>query len=252
MTPSLSPADLHASGLVRLLTSLLEPPVNHGTVAIAERLGRLLDMNGSLKLSQVHARLARLSFEADPTLARSLEASCQDVRKALEQRIHDSFTIRERTGFHIKLPELAADTPLDRCPPFEPYLRFYQAHQREFGFRLQALQADARQAASGVSLRLTRLAVLDRVLGDFMQPLTQRSLAQIPRLLGQRFSQRFQSYRQQLDASFTPTLDDWQVPEGWLTQFHTELKSTLLLEIDLRMQPILGLIEAINEHTQPL
>lgn len=252
MTSTLSSADLHASGLVRLLTSLMGQAAPSPPLALTERLGRLLDMNGSLKLSQIHARLSRLSFESDPALARSLEKTYMATRATMEQSIHDSFREGERTGFQFRLPELAPKAPMDRCPAYDPYLRFYQAHQREFSFRLQALQADTRQAAAGVSLKLTQVAVLDRVLGEFMQSLTQRSLSQIPKLLGLRFKHLFDTLSQSADCDSDLSHARWLAADGWLTQFHNEMKSTLLLELDLRMQPILGLIEAINEHTQSL
>ena len=62
----------------------------------------------------------------------------------------------------------------------------------------------------------------------------KKLLTTLPSLMERRFKQ-LQTERSQ--------------QEGWLARFGQELQTVLLAELDLRLQPTLGLLEAFNDQT---
>jgi hypothetical protein len=70
----------------------------------------------------------------------------------------------------------------------------------------------------------------------------------VPQLLGRRFEQLHQAHRSAL-----PTPDDparWLQPGAWLHTFCQDMRVVLLAELELRLQPVAGLLEALNEVTR--
>ena len=45
--------------------------------------------------------------------------------------------------------------------------------------------------------------------------------------------------------------DAWVAPGGWLHQFRQEMQTLLLAELETRLEPVQGLLDALN-HEEPL
>jgi hypothetical protein len=68
-------------------------------------------------------------------------------------------------------------------------------------------------------------------------------------LLEQRFEQLLKTHQQKLvetQQADNPAI--WMNPGAWLARFCNELQTMLLAELDLRLQPTVGLIEAFNNQ----
>ena len=102
-----------------------------------------------------------------------------------------------------------------------------------------------RSEAAGLSPALAQLCALDAMLGDPVSLHARKVLAVIPKLLGQRFEYWLQQYQQALAAE----QDQQHVWAPYHEQFCQEIQGTLLGEIEDRLLPILGLLEAINEDS---
>ncbi len=134
-------------------------------------------------------------------------------------------------------PEVAA--------AYEPYRRFHLAHQAEMEPGIRALRSRLRQALVGASARLRQLAALDEALDRILASREHQLLATLPSLLEKRFEQLLAAHQQALPdrgQADAPLL--WMQPGGWLAAFCEELQAVLIAELDLRLQPTLGLIEA--------
>ena len=132
---------------------------------------------------------------------------------------------------------------------YEPYHRFYLAHQREMEANLRPLRATVRQALAQASPTLRQLATLDAALDDVLAAHERKWLATVPGLLEKRFGQLFKAHQQALAE--TRQADDpaaWMQTGGWLAGFCRELQGVLLAELDLRLQPAMGLIEAFSNE----
>ena len=67
-------------------------------------------------------------------------------------------------------------------------------------------------------------------------------------LLEQRFKQLLQAYLQKTDAASRTEPHHWLISGGWLALFYQDMLELLLAELDVRLQPVVGLLEALNEH----
>ena len=94
---------------------------------------------------------------------------------------------------------------------------------------IDALRGHLRQTLAQATPRLAQLAALDAVLDQMLGGREQKLLAGVPAWLKARFEQLRQSH-----------------PDDWPPLFEHELQQTLLAELDLRLQPLLGLVEALD------
>jgi hypothetical protein len=255
MTSASPTLSLNGSRLVRLLSEMEVSNERVSHQRFSERLGQLIDMPGSIRLAGIHSKLSTTVFEpaanaADSLAGAATKAEYFRVRQAMIQTIVQSFTV-DRSTARNTLPAFnhednregrdgsdgrdGCEGPADKIPAFGPYQRFYVTHQREFEFRILALHAEVRQAIAGISPTLAKLAVLDQALNDLLLSHSRKFLARIPRLLAKRFTYLYN------DASLPPG--------GWFAAFCQEMQALLLAELEMRLLPTQGLIEAIDEHT---
>lgn len=226
MTRALTRTHFHSSRLLRILTDLacLQAP---GTgAALAEKLGLWVDYTHAIALCAVHnARpVDRSLAPAANAHATAAQAEFARQRSLLEHALHS-----------------AALPPMDLATAtFEPYHRYYLGQQRELDLKLPPLRSRVRELLAQASPALQQLAALDAAFEDVLAAREARLLATLPQLLKNRFNQL---------ASSPQALP----PGRWLLRFRQELQTILLAELDLRLQPSLGLVEALSSerHSEP-
>jgi hypothetical protein len=221
--------------LVRLLRDLQVADAEVSHQHFAGRLARLIDLADSINIADAHGQLRAMAFE--PTTAsnaaikqqflRSRTAMMQAVIKGLDPQAGPARS-------KLPTPE-TPPSPLDKTAAAEPYLKFYATQQGQIDANVQRLQKRVREAVAGLSPKLAQLCALDTALGDTLAVHSRKFFAVIPRLLQQYFEQQLQAE-----------------PEQW-RRFHQQLcariQGLLLAEIEVRLEPVLGLIEATNEHS---
>mgnify|MGYP000182031623 CR=1 FL=1 len=248
MTQAPPNVSLNGSRLIRFLSDLAVSDVEVSHKQFTEKLGQFVSFSDAITLSSVHSKLSRMAFEPTEASNESVRNEFLRVREVLVTSIIKSFT--PSTGpATISLPIPKVDTPRDKAMSFEPYQRFYARHQREMDFKIQSLQLYVRDGVSGLSLELAQLAELDAALGDVLAIHTRRLFAVIPTLLSKRFEYLRKEYQQ---ALANPAVTEWANPGGWLHAFYQEMQGLLLAELDVRLQPTLGLVEALNEQVEEI
>jgi hypothetical protein len=214
----------------RLVTLLAEMAgkVAHAPVpGLGQGLGRLIDLANSVKLSGTLAGLERLEFEAledDPARARE---DFLRVHAAMIGAVLRSLSPEQGLS-RIKWPEGESG----EAPPAEAYGKFYAANQREMEARVRGLQDRVRDVLAGSRRELAQLAALETVLGDALQGHVRRLYAGIPA----RVKKRLEQLRS----------DGLGSPEARLKG---EIQALLLAEVEARLLPVQGLIEALDEHS---
>ena len=146
----------------------------------------------------------------------------------------------DKHGESVKITETAA---------YEPYRRLHFAHQREMDLAVRPLRTLVREALSRASPALRQLASLDATLDRILSDRERTLLSTVPSLLEKRFGQLLKAHQQALTES--GQVDDaavWMQPGGWLAGFGKEWQAVLLAELDVRLQPIVGLIEAFSNE----
>ncbi|MCP5268076.1 MAG: DUF3348 domain-containing protein [Zoogloeaceae bacterium] len=244
MSRHLPRASFNSSRLIRLLAELVAEAVGDprqvrpAPPPFAERLGQWLGFTDAIALSgALNAKPGRtpdLSLCVDE--AQPERAALNRVRAALIASIRgDSSTQSGRA--RIRLPAQPRLVPEEGAAEvvFSPYRRYYMAHQREIASALGQLRADLRAALARCSPALAQLAAIDGVLDQALGERERNLLAGIPDLLEQHFV-RLRSK----PATGLPAL-------GWLNPFVADMQAILFAELELRLQPALGLLAALED-----
>lgn len=123
--------------------------------------------------------------------------------------------------------------------------------QKQMDTRLLALRVQVRHTLTKGTPALRQLAALDAVMEQMLGAREQRLWASLPGHLERRLAYRHQMHQQALQAS--GQADEplrWRQPGGWLWAFEQDMQALLLAEMQVRLQPITGLLEAAhNEKT---
>jgi hypothetical protein len=138
---------------------------------------------------------------------------------------------------------------VEEARAYAPYRRYHQAIQRDLETKVGALRARVRDAVAQVSPTLRQLAALDGAFDTILCEREARLLATVPSLLEKRFQQLLQAHQQALaDRQQADSVELWMKPGAWLARFCAELQSVLLAELDLRLQPSMGLLDALHHE----
>jgi hypothetical protein len=253
MTKIPPPRPLKGPRLVRFLSdlALADGEVSHQH--FSERLGRLIDLPDSIALSRVHGQLVTMTSAPGPATSaavptESIVAEFLKVRTTLVETIVDSFTPGAGASW-LSFPRVTASTPAEEMASYKRYQMFYVNQQREIALGINKLRADVRLAVCGRSARLARLVVLDTGLDEALSAPAQNLFAEVPRLLGKRFEDLYQRHQETIvDRETDDDRQLWSQPGGWLAQFAGEMQEALLAELEARLQPVLGLMEALKEE----
>ena len=89
-----------------------------------------------------------------------------------------------------------------------------------------------------------RICAIDEALSDALAHHSRRYLSAVGGLLGQRLEYLYKQHQQALEAGADPE-SSWADTRE---QYRREAQGLLLAEIEARLLPSLGLIEALNEE----
>ncbi|MGB1457328.1 DUF3348 family protein [Spongiibacter marinus] len=219
----------------------------------ADKLAELIDLSGAIALSELLRGLRRVKATGEAA-GDDAQALFMARRADMIEAISASFTLDPEAmasspaGFILPSPN--ADTFGSDAAGYAPYQRFYALHQSEIDHRVISLRGELRKLLAGRSEALAQLAALDTMMEGTLAVYSRRALSALPKLLAQHFF-ALRSEQQNIDADTEQptTSEQWLADGGWLWQFHTDMQSLLLAELALRLQPLQGLLEALNsEH----
>jgi Protein of unknown function (DUF3348) len=193
------------------------------TAAVAERLGGWLGWADAIGLSQVLATppAAGANAGARREAVDWASAALERLQSELTAAFDDALLARESA-------EVAPDgVPL--ADLLAPYRLHHTQQQRSMAARVATLRERLRPRLAEASGALARLAQLDALFERAVIARERPLLAGLPVLLTQR-------------AESHHATD----PRRWRARFWADLQRVLRAELDLRLQPVLGLIEALH------
>lgn len=272
MSPGMRHASFTNAELIRLLAELTATEAAAPRPAFAERLAQWLGWTDAIALSaalnsggRAHAaaptgasagRAAHAAKTATNTAADAAAQALARVRAALTQAIAEDGPLGARAAGRPRpaVPGLPADDPTD----FAAYRRQHLALQRAMEMRIAPLRAQLRGLLAAQSAAGGRLAALDAALDDALAARERSLLASVPALLQQRFERLRQAPPDappapaagQPPGAAAPAAPGSRTratpPPAWLALFHRELQAVLLAELELRLQPVAGLLDALR------
>lgn len=250
----------HRTELIRTLSGLAVVDVAESALPIAEQLGQWVGVADALSLysalSPAPVKAGVTGVEEDGILA--LEQELARVRHMLGQTLRDSDLHKLAIQSRISLPRatpkdggIEGEATQSYTADFTPYRRYCLGQQRTMAMAIETLRARARNVVAGRSPALHRLASLDAGLEQIFGPKEGELLAGALRLLEKRFEHlRDAHHASCATQAVTNDPEQWMQPAGWLAIFCHELRATLLAELDLRMQPVTGLIASCRTETE--
>lgn len=257
MTRALARTNFHSSQLIRTLADLAVLETTDPAAALGEKLGLWIGFADAIALTGVHNTntVEEALSAALPVAGASLGEEFAKARASMESIITKSYAPNTgRTRAELTLPKL--DAPLEDVKAYAPFRRYHQAHQRDMETNIRSLRAKVRDGVAKASPTLRQLTALDAAFDGILAEREGRLLSTIPTLLEKRFNHWRKAHLQTLrDGQQTDDNPDlWMKPGAWLARFCTELQAVLLAELDLRLQPAVGLLEAFHHDKtlQPL
>ncbi len=237
------------SRLVGLLTELSATKLPSAERNLAERLGHLVGLSGPINLANDLRRLPREAAPVPQVSAQSLQEDLLANRERMMNAITASFVF-DTEHSAIEIPNVCVGARPEALLKFEPYQRFYAGQQIEMAVAIDELRDRIRNGISGISAELHQLAELDRTLEDNLLAQTRNLFSVTPKLLEQHFKELLETHQQENENTEQEQLAPWLMPGGWLDRFYQKIRELLLAELEVRLQPAFGLMEALHEHSK--
>lgn len=250
MAKGLPHTSFNSSRLVRILADLAVTEVADSKQSLAERLGQWLDVTDAMALfSALNTRAGGASgAQLAAPVGITVQAEFARVRTALVESITTDGVLK--TGnVRIKLPIPAPNASVAGAANFSPYHRYYLAHQRDMNASIGPLRVNVRAALAGHSPDLKQLAALDAVLEQALAARERNLLSMLPLFVAKRFEHLFTAHQAVHDdtlAADSPAC--WMQPGAWLAVFCRDMQAVLLAELEVRLEPVAGLIDALGKE----
>lgn len=228
MVPGAAPAPTTRSELVRLLAPLRRAGAPEPAAPIAERLGEWMGWTQAIALSSALAAASAPRAAAAPAGTAGSAGSAPAGALAARLAADRAATVAPLHAAWAR-PD-AVDIDPTGAPETAAYRLHHRSAQRAMARAVDLLRARVRPAVAAQSPRLRQLAALDAALADALAVRQEELLGRLPLLLEAH-------WRARRDAA------------GWHAGYAAALHALLRAELELRLQPVDGLIEAVREET---
>lgn len=219
--------------LVRLLARVAQADIAEPRQSLSDRLSDWLGWTDAITLSSAlngaagHARATGSDAGADA------QASSERVRASLTRAI--AATTRgpaAQTRSHA--------SPAESPPPdYADFRQRYQSLQQTMESDIGDLRRRLRVMVAATTPGMAKLATVDAVMERSLGARERSLLASVPTLLGAHF--------ERLRDAAQPPADADAAPSGaWLRAFLDDMRSVLLAELEVRFQPVEGLLAALR------
>ena len=233
MAQSHSLALSERSRLVKLMSELAQLNSSAYDYNLAERLGHFMGVSGSMNLALGLRALPVTAFDETSESIDIVRKSVLDARERMILRIVESFSSSDSQN---SVPSLANGVREEALRTFSPYQRYYTSQQIEMGVAIKAVREQLRKDMAGISLEMNRLASLDKVLEVNLETHVRKQFNTVTKGLELYFK-----------TEITKQTGEFELDQ-FLSPFYQKMRELLLAELDARMQPIFGLLEALNEY----
>lgn len=236
-------ATVRGPEFIRQLKRMIDVGVMPAQQPLSQRLSQWLDWTHSIALSTALDGKPAVDVGAVSPSASAEEEECALARSALARAI---------TGEGADAPAAAAklaptaEGSADAKVDYAPFRQRYHAMQRSMQSTTGRLRGHLRDRLAEGTADMGRLAEVDAVMERALSPREQTLLAAVPTLLGEHF-ERLRQADGASSADEPAAQRPSTAPAGaWLEVFRRDMQSVLLAELDLRFQPVEGLLAALR------
>lgn len=241
-----------SSAFARLLGALDDVRAPASNDAFAQRLSHWFGWTDAISLSAAldspaaHVPPAFESAQsplavAERELARVKAALARTIAVAIAPEPARAPRAHQRRTAPAVLPEPDTDFTLHR--------HTYVTAQQAMELHIVPLRRSLRAALVAASPDGARLASLDTVMEQVLGARERALLATVPQWLERRFGALRQAHPVADDEPSTPPRRRPSAP--WLAGFLQDMHGLLLAELELRLQPVEGLLAALRDSSPP-
>ncbi|MGO4331141.1 DUF3348 domain-containing protein [Cupriavidus sp. 2TAF22] len=234
--------------LVRLLARLTDVDVPESRQSLSDRLSQWLGWTDAIALSGALNGSPPAVATGARTFGSAEERECARVRTALADAIAgDTASTAARRSGRAPVPTKAAhvDTDVDYATFRQRYLSLQQTMETNIG----NLRTRLRGMLAGRSPEMARLAAVDGVMEGALVVRERSLLATVPTLLAGHFERLRRAEKAALadaEAAEAAERPAAVTPGAWLEVFRKDMQSVLLAELEVRLQPVEGLLAAFR------
>ena len=238
---------LTGSTLVRLLAGLIDPQqrVRDSRMSFADALNQWTGWTESIALSKA---LDRPLAAALPATAGTPGA--QD-RHAAGLAEHDRVRALMAQAIARDV-DAAGRGPLDAGMGFAPFRHCLQSRQQAMEIAIGPLRERVRAALAECPGEAGRLAAVDAVMAEVLAVQERRLLGTVAAMLGRHFERLCGAAADAPQEEGAPPVDPEAanaVVDSRRELFRLDLQAVLLAELELRLQPVQGLLAALRQHS---
>lgn len=245
---------LTSSRLVLLLQQWTHADPGQMRPDVAEHLGQWLGAVDAVRLNgalhSIESFPVKVQQPVPGGLGRALDDACQGLQVELDglivARAPAARAPRGRGGSTpVEAPDPEAEADV------AAHGQRYQGLQKQMEARLGTVRAQMRQWLAQGSPALRQLAALDAVMEQMLAAREQKLWALLPGCLEGRMGHWRRLHAQQLEASGQDDVpQQWRQPGGWLVPFEQDVRALWQAEVQVRLQPIMGLRDAARNENR--
>ena len=230
---------------IRLLARLTDADAPPSGQPLSDRLSQWLDWTHAIALSTaLDGKLPAADSDARP-LCGDEGDECTRMRTSLTRAIASApelATTRQREPERALIGEACVDVQVDYAVFHQRYIEL----QRKMLVATGYLRGLLRETLSRKGGDMARLAAVDAAMELALSAREQKLMASVPALLGEHF-ERLRQGEQRAPADECSATGVFAATHGaWLETFRKDMRSALLAELDVRFQPIEGLLAALR------
>ena len=232
--------------LIRLLARLADADVPESRQSLSDRLSQWLGWTDAIALSSALNGKPPAVAAGARAFGSAEEAECVRVRSALTQAVvGDSVFAAARRRGHAPAQNVAVHAPAD----YAVFRQRYVAIQQSMETAIASLRGRLRGMLAARTPAMARLAVVDAVMERALSERERNLLGSVPGLLAGHFERLREAEQRMLAAAATAEASEDAAPVtpgAWLDVFRKDMQSVLLAELDVRLQPVEGLLAALR------
>jgi len=236
--------------LIRLLARLTDVEVAESSQSLSDRLSQWLGWTDAIGLSTALSGNPPVVAPGARAFGSAEESECARVRASLTSTIARETTLSaaNRRG---SPRERAQAAPTEVVVDYAVVRQQYQSIQQTMDTDIGNLRGRLRAMLAARTPAMARLAVVDAIMERALSPRERNLLAGVPGMLAGHFD-RLRLAEQASLADADAAGESAAVKAGtWQNVFRKDMQSVLLAELDVRFQPVEGLLAALRTPLHP-
>ena len=231
--------------LIRLLARLTDVEFTESRQSLSDRLSQWLHWTDAIALSTALNRNPSDVTAGAQAFGSPEENECARVRSALANAIvsNNAFAAVKQ---HRRTQAPSHGAPMDAAVDYPAFRQGYLSMQQAMETDIGNLRGRLREKLAARTPAMTCLAEVDAVMERALNPRERSLLAAVPGLLRGHFERLRQAEQKTLADTEASGDTSAVTPGAWLAVFRKDMQSVLLAELELRFQPVEGLLAALR------